>query len=88
MRSATRARESPRARSEVVLLGLVAQGIEHGAGLHAGHAGDRVQLQHAVEVLHHLVDDDGHVGALAREVGAAAAQQEQGAVLAADAHCL
>jgi hypothetical protein len=68
-----------------VLLGLLAEPVEHDAGLDAREPTLRVDLEHAVQVLRE-VDDDGDVDRLAGEARAAAARGDRRLMVTAGLH--
>ena len=78
-------RRRVRTEREAVRAGGVAQVVEHRAGLDAGGAGVRVDLQHAVHVAVE-VDDDGLVGRLPADARPGAQGQQRHAVAARDLH--
>ena len=72
---------------EVPLLRLVAERVEHQAGLHARAPVLVVDLEDAVQVLR-AVDDDRHIAALPGQAGATATHRDGRAKVARRGHCL
>jgi hypothetical protein len=71
---------------EVMFLGNVAEVIENDAGLDAGDAAVRIDLEDARHVFRE-VEDDGDVAALSGERGAAAAAEHGSVEVAAEGEC-
>jgi hypothetical protein len=72
-----------RTEREVMLLSGVAQAVKNAAGFHVGHASVGIQPQDTIEIFRE-VDQHGNVAPLPGEAGAASAQHDGCAVLAAN----
>ena len=77
-------RRRVRPEGEVVPLRGGAQVVEDDTGLDAGDPTHRVQIHDPIEVARY-VDDDGRVGRLTGQTGAAATERDGGVVFGADA---